>query len=137
MDDLKRLALKMKMYKVEGTPVHHTALCYLYLLRRNIPDLRVVAGWAVSSGEVCRHYWVEDGAGVKYDIAYELACLYNPDLKLLLVETSHQKPEGYRDMDSTETVNSNLCEDFVSNPRKFWQECPASVKRFASYHLKQ
>lgn len=134
MEAVHRLALRMKMYKVEGTPIHHTALCYLYL-RKTMPDVKAVAGYAVSGEkECCRHYWVEDSAGTRYDVAYELACLYSPDLIELPVEMTSQIPAGYELIQ--DQANHSLFEDFLSNPKKFWTECPASVKLFASNHLK-
>lgn len=133
-ETVKRLALKMKMYKVEGTPMHHTALCYL-MLRRTIGDVKIVSGYAISGDkECCRHFWVEDSEGSRYDVAYELGCLYSPELKALPVEMTHQIPAEYQLMPGEE--NQNLFEMFQSNPKQFWQECPSSVKLFASNHLK-
>lgn len=133
-DLVKRLALKMKMYKVEGTPVHHTALCYLYL--RKTMNVKMVAGYAISGDkECCRHYWVEDQEGTRYDVAYELGCLYSPELKDLPVEMTDRMMEGYQVIDD-DSVNQTLFEMFQSNPKQFWQECPSNVKLFASNHLK-
>lgn len=134
--DIKRMAKVLKLNKIEGSPVHHCALLVKYLTRQRI-DAKIVHGYCISPGEICEHYWVRvEPEGLDLDIAYELACLWNPDLASMQVVLAEEFPVGLKDQDGKEPEvlrqeeNQRLFELYETDPRTFWFESPMSVRSF-------
>lgn len=123
--NLKRLAMLMKLRKIEGTAIHHCAL-----LLRILKTGHIVKGYCISPGEICEHYWVRTDEG-DLDIEFEIARLYHPELdnlKTVLVESipdnlKHIEIQAHKD-------NQQLYELYISDPKTFWDECPLKIKRF-------
>jgi hypothetical protein len=127
--DVKRLAMRMKLHKVEGTVVHHCAILKKILAEKSIAA-RVVHGYCVSPGEICEHYWVRtEDEGLDLDIGYELACLYNPDLASLRTVLLEDFPV---ELEGTEVLrqedNQRLFELYETDQVTFWKESPKSVR---------
>ena len=129
--DLKRLAMRMKLNKVEGSVVHHCAIVKK-LLKEDGIDARIVHGYCVSPSEVCEHYWVRtEDEGLDLDIGYELACLYTPELKGMRTFLSEEYPVELKDVDVLrQEDNTRLFELYETDPVTFWKEAPKSVKIF-------
>jgi len=96
MVDLKRMAQRMKLHRVEGTVVHHCALLVKFLAEEGVTS-RVIHGYCVSPNEICEHYWVRvEPEGLDMDIGYELACMYSPELMALKTVWSRSFPKDSR-----------------------------------------
>lgn len=118
MDPVKRFTLRLKLHKVEGTVVHHNAL-----LKRTIPDSKLVQGYVLSNdGSACWHCWVQDSAGNRYDVASTLSALF---------EYSETLPDGFKEMQHENiTSNKELYAVYTENQKTFWDQAPVSVKKF-------
>jgi hypothetical protein len=131
MESVKRIAMRMKLRKVEGTVVHHCAL----LCRMLNVKARVIKGFCVSPGEVCEHYWVRtDDEGLDLDLGMELACLYSPDLRETQTMLLEHLPEELKHVEvKKQEDNARLYELYCTDPKTFWRESPASVRAFSLY----
>jgi len=134
--DLKRLAMRMKLHKVNGTVVHHCALLKKILNEQGV-KASVIHGYCISPGEICEHYWVRtDDEGLDLDIGYELACLYSPELLAMKTVLSENFPEGLKGSDGKEPEvlrqedNQRLFELYETDPVTFWKEAPKDVRTF-------
>jgi|CryBogDrversion2_11_1035321.scaffolds.fasta_scaffold07733_2 hypothetical protein len=116
MDPVKRIVLRLKLRKTEGTIVHHNAL-----LSRSIKDSKLVAGYALCMNQACWHCWVEGPDGTKYDVTREIVPF----------EYSTEVPEGYQQM-SHELIDKNieLFKLYTDDRKQFWKDAPKSVRDF-------
>ena len=70
MIDIKRLAQRLKLHKIEGTVVHHCAIL-VKILRADEIEARIIHGYAITPGEICEHYWVRvEPEGLDLDIGW-------------------------------------------------------------------
>lgn len=131
MDSIKKLAMRMKLRKIDGTVVHHCALV-CRLLEKDGTKAHIVKGFCVSPGDLCEHYWVRtDDEGLDMDIGMELACLYSPELRTLQTMLLEEVPETLRNIEiKKQDDNERLFELYTSDPRSFWNETPLSVRTF-------
>jgi hypothetical protein len=92
----------------------------------------IVKGYCVSPGEVCEHYWVRtDDEGLDLDIGLELARLYHPELQEMKTVLLEEVPEELKNVEVfKQEDNARLFELYVTDPKTFWQESPASVRNF-------
>jgi hypothetical protein len=129
--DLKRLALRMKLNKVDCSVVYHCAIVKKLLKEQGI-DARVIHGYCVSPSEVCEHFWVRtEDEGLNLDIGYELACLYTPELKDMRTFLTEEFPVELKDVEVLrQEDNTRLFELYETDPVTFWKEAPKSVKIF-------
>jgi hypothetical protein len=132
MFDLKRLAQRLKLHKIEGTVVHHCAI-----LVKILGTGRIVHGYAITPGEVCEHYWVRvEPEGLDLDIGWEVACMHSPELAGMQIVLAEDFPEGLKDKDGKEpeilrqAQNKDLLELWQTDPKTFWNEAPKSVRTF-------
>jgi hypothetical protein len=131
MVDIKRLAMRMKLHKVGGSPVHHCAILAKQLAQIGIAT-KMVKGYCVSPGDVCEHYWVRTrDEGLDLDIALALATLYAPelgDMKTMLLE---ELPEELKSVEVQKAEESaNLFDLYNADPKTFWDESPLTVRTF-------
>lgn len=136
MVDVKRLAQRLKLHKIEGTVVHHCALL-VKILRADEIQARIVHGYAITPGEICEHYWVKvEPEGLDLDIGWEVACLHSPELASIKIVLAEEFPEGLKDKDGKEpevlrqAQNKDLLELWETDPKTFWSEAPKSVRSF-------
>jgi hypothetical protein len=124
--DINILAQKIFKSKINAQPVHLAALCFLYVSIFQ-KDVSLISGYAVTMGqkECCRHYWVESELG-QYDLAYEIACLYQPELEGQQIYLLSDLPEGYDAQEDPES--ENLFQIFKKNPKKFWNQFPKKLR---------
>jgi hypothetical protein len=128
MESVKRIAMRMKLRKVEGSVVHHCAiLCKLLDVKAH-----VVKGFCVSPGDVCEHYWVRtDAEGLDLDIGMAYATLFSPDLATMRTVLLEEIPPELASIEvKKQPDNANLYDLYVSDPKTFWQEAPTSVRTF-------
>ena len=131
MADIRRFAMRMKLHKVGGSPVHHCALLCKHLAVVGISST-IVKGYCVTPGEICEHYWVRTrDEGLDLDVAFEMACLYTPDLKDINKMLLEQIPEEMKDVEIIKAEDSaRLFELFTTDPKTFWDESPITVRSF-------
>jgi hypothetical protein len=136
MVDLKRLAQRMKLHKIDGTVVHHCAIL-VKVLRADDVQARIVHGYAVTPGEICEHFWVRvEPEGLDMDIGWELARLYSPELSNMRIVLAEEFPAGLKDKDGQEPdvlrqpQNRDLFELWETDPKTFWNEAPKNVRTF-------
>lgn len=136
MVDIKRLAQRLKIHKIEGTVVHHCAILVKILGSEGVKS-RIVHGYAITPGEICEHYWVRvEPEGLDMDIGWEVACLHSPDLAEMRIVLAEEFPEGLKDKDGKEPEvlrqpqNKDLLELWETSPKTFWSEAPKSVRSF-------
>lgn len=131
MVDIRRFAMRMKLYKVDGSPVHHCAILVKHLAQVGITS-KIVQGYCVSPGEICEHFWVRTrDEGLDLDIAFEMACLYTPELKDMKKVLLEEVPETMKDIQVIKADESKmLFELYETDPKTFWAESPLSVRTF-------
>jgi len=128
MESVKRIAMRMKLRKVEGSIVHHCAiLCKLLNVKAH-----VVKGFCISPGDVCEHYWVRtDAEGLDLDIGMAYATLFSPDLAIMRTMLLEEIPPELASIEvKKQPDNANLYELYVTDPKTFWSEAPSSVRTF-------
>lgn len=132
-DFVRKLALRLKMHKVEGTAVHHVALLIRALDVQGV-KCKMVRGYCVIpvTKEACNHYWARTEEGLDLDVAFEVAKLRSPELEAMHPVLLETLPEGIERSDKNELLitdeNERLFELFNADPKKFWIESP--VKKF-------
>jgi hypothetical protein len=128
MESVKRIAMRMKLRKVEGSIVHHCAL----LCRLLDVKAHVVKGFCVSPGDVCEHYWVRtDAEGLDLDIGMAYATLFSPELATMRTMLLEEIPPELATIEvKKQPENANLYELYTTDPKTFWQEAPPSVRTF-------
>lgn len=128
MESVKRIAMRMKLRKVEGTVVHHCAiLCKLLDVKAH-----VVKGFCVSPGDVCEHYWVRtDAEGLDLDIGMAYATLFSPELETMRTVLLEEIPPELTGVEVKKQPDNALLYDlYVSDPKTFWKEAPVTVRTF-------
>jgi hypothetical protein len=128
MESVKRIAMRMKLRKVEGSVVHHCAL----LCRLLDVKAHVVKGFCVSPGDVCEHYWVRtDEEGLDLDIGMAYATLFSPELASMRTMLLEEIPSELANIEvKKQDDNARLYELYTTDPKTFWAEAPASVRTF-------
>jgi hypothetical protein len=128
MESVKRIAMRMKLRKVEGSIVHHCAL----LCRLLDVKAHVVKGFCVSPGDVCEHYWVRtDDEGLDLDIGMAYATLFSPELATMRTMLLEEIPTELANIEvKKQDDNARLYELYLTDPKTFWTEAPSSVRMF-------
>jgi hypothetical protein len=128
MESVKRIAMRMKLRKVEGSIVHHCAL----LCRLLDVKARVVKGFCVSPGDVCEHYWVRtDEEGLDLDIGMAYATLFSPELASMRTMLLEEIPPELASIEvKKQDDNARLYELYTTDPKTFWSEAPTSIRNF-------
>lgn len=129
-DIVRRLAMRIKMYRLKGTVVHHCAL-----LKRHLDTLGIrtnfVKGFCVSPGDVCEHYWLRTEEGLDIDLGFAVAALYTPEIKDLQVMLLDSIPPELSTVElKKQEDNQRLYELYMSDQKVFWNETPVEVRRF-------
>jgi len=141
MDDtVRRLALRLKIYNVSGSIMHHVAILKKAVDHTGATS-RIVKGYCVipETNEACEHYWIRVDTGdpdlpLNLDVGFAVAKLRNPELMALNPVLLETLPEGLSRSDKGELLiraeNLRLFELFQSNSKAFWREAPKDVTSF-------
>lgn len=125
--DPKKLALKMKLYKVTEYQIVGPLLFHELF---NV-STQLVEGYCEWQGHWCWHLWVENIlTDETYDVIKELAPGDFTELKL-----SKEKPQGVEIAYDSEA--QGLLEAYRKDPKKFWSEMPPNVKEFKRTTMKK
>jgi hypothetical protein len=137
MFDIKRLAMRMKLHKVGGSPVHHCAILAKQLAQIGI-STKMVKGYCVipQTKEACTHYWLrETESGLDLDVGFAVACLRTPELAAIHPVLLEELPEGMTRSDENETEitseNQVLFDLYHKDIKEFWRVAPGDVKGFS------
>lgn len=107
MDDVvKQAALRLKIYNVPGTVIHHLALFKRSLDNKGIKTM-MIKGWCVieQTKEACEHYWLREcETGLDMDIGFAVAKLRTPELSALHPVLMENLPPGLTRSDSAENL---------------------------------
>lgn len=137
-DMIRRMALRLKVYKTSGGVVHHVALLKRTLDQQGTPT-KIIKGFCVitETSEACEHYWVRTEEGLDLDIGFEVARMKNPELMALRPVLLETLPPGLTRSDQGETMileeNQRLFDLHQSDPKAFWREAPRDV---VTFHVK-
>ncbi len=126
MEDLKKFALRLKMYKkLGGSLVQNCAIFLREVLHRKG---EIVQGYALTgTGEKFEYFWVEDEKGNSYDIGFAIVEVMTPgsckDMTVSLVK--EYKGDDYVKADA------EIFDQFTQyrdEPSKFWKAVPRLKK---------
>jgi hypothetical protein len=134
--ELRRLALRIKLYNVSGNVVHHAAILKKHMDAQGLRT-EMIKGYCVipQTKEACEHYWIRDvDSGLDFDIGFEVAKLRSPELQSLHPVLLESIPPGMIRSDAAETLilaeNERLFELFQRDSKAFWHEAPRDVTNF-------
>lgn len=132
---LNKLALRIKIYNISGSVMHHVALLKKALDKQNI-KCEIIKGFCIieNTNEACQHYWVRLEEGLDLDIGFAVAKLKSPELQALHPVLLDSLPPGLSrtDTEATEILAENLrlFELFHQDSKAFWRESPQDVLSF-------
>ena len=119
-DIMKKIALRLKLNKLEGCGIAAPILVHEYLKRYTSIDTTLVQGQYISEHEKCGHVWLRY-CDKDYDIGHVIACLVDPEftmVKYSLIEGPSELSEQfdlYKEKPSVFWKNSRRpLQDFIS-----------------------
>ena len=119
-DIIKKIALRLKLNKLEGCGIAAPILVQEYLKRHHSIDATLVQGQYISTDEKCAHVWLRH-EGIDYDIGHTMACLVDPEF----TKVQYSLVEG----------PSDLAEQFdlyQEKPSVFWKNSSRPLQNFRS-----
>lgn len=135
--NLNRLALRLKVNKIGGGPIHHVAILKRILDKQNIRS-EMIKGYCIitETKEACEHYWVRTAEGLDLDIVFAVAKLKSPELEALSPVLLETLPSWVIRSDENELrireENERLFLLYQQDSKAFWREAPKDV---ANFHL--
>lgn len=135
--NLNRLALRLKVNKISGGPIHHVAILKRILDKQNISS-EMIKGYCIitETKEACEHYWVRTTEGLDLDIVFAVAKLKSPELEALSPVLLETLPSWVIRSDENELrireENERLFLLYQQDSKAFWREAPKDV---ANFHL--
>jgi len=124
METLRRLALRIRLNKVDGVGITGPVL-----LHELLPESRIVQGWCRINGKnPCWHVVVFNGDEC-LDIGHEMACMQDPDFRKHSVTFTTEEPEEGVESDK---MVLDTWEIYQANPGNFWKMAPKKIQDFRS-----
>jgi hypothetical protein len=120
--DLKRLCMRIKLNKLEGSIVYKQALIIKHLSKFGVHDAVLKSGYVQNGSDVCWHCWVVHDENIHDYIKYTLF-----DTIIYYDEIPFGKKEVEHDMI---TKNKELYNVYTKNIKQFWKEAPNKIKYF-------
>jgi hypothetical protein len=130
-DFTNHMALRIKLHKVPGSVVQHTALLKKGLELKGI-ECKMIKGYCIipETKEACVHYWVQTVLeGLDLDIGFTIAKLRTPELAALHTILVDELPDGFERSDAEAgeitSENERLFVLYHKDPKTFWKEAPS------------
>lgn len=109
----KRVVLRQKLKKVQGSIVRRTIMAYEDLRRAGF-DCTLREGYAVWGPAGCWHLWIEDSQGNQFDLGQTLS-----NIPVSLVE---KVPEGVQVMSDPKINFSDEYKSYLEDPKKYFKK---------------
>ena len=121
-----KLALRLKLNKLDGCGIAAPILLYEYLKRVHKITTELVQGYYKSDNEKCWHVWIRH-TEIDYDIGHDLACLVDPEFKKVqyTLQIDNNTKEGPQEL----IDQFNL---YQENPSMFWKNTSRTLQNFRS-----
>ena len=119
-DIIKKIALRLKLNKLEGSGIAAPILVHEYLKRHHSIDTILVQGQYTSEHEKCSHVWIRH-EGIDYDIGHVMACLVDPEF----TKVQYSLIEGPSEL-------SEQFELYQEKPSVFWKNSSRPLQNFRS-----
>ena len=120
-----KLALRLKLNKLDGCGIAAPILLYEYMKRVHKITTELVQGYYISDNEKCWHVWIRHNE-VDYDIGHVLACMIDSEFK---------KVQYTLQIAEEEITSSELTEQFKlyqEKPSVFWKNTSRTLQNFRS-----
>lgn len=124
---MERLLLKLKMHKIQISPVYTCALLVGVLKKQGLDDARIQQGYVTFGDSACRHFWVTAN-GQNYDIVTELGKKSNPMISALPIQLETTVDPSVK-VQEFEEFKLQL-ELYETNPKEFWKQKPRVLYTF-------
>ena len=119
-DIIKKIALRLKLNKLEGCGIAAPILVHEYLKRHDTIDTTLIQGQYISTDEKCAHVWIRHD-GVDYDIGHVMACLVDPEF----TKVQYSLVEGPSEL-------SEQFDLYQEKPSVFWKNSSRPLQNFRS-----
>jgi hypothetical protein len=119
-DIIKKIALRLKLNKLEGCGIAGPILVHEYLKRYHSITTTLVQGQYTSEHEKCAHVWLRY-CDREYDIGHVLACLIDPEF----TKVQYSLTEGPSEL-------SDQFELYQEKPSVFWKNSSRPLQNFRS-----
>jgi hypothetical protein len=119
-DIIKKIALRLKLNKLEGCGIAAPILVHEYLKRHHNIETTLVQGQYTSEHEKCSHVWIRH-EGTDYDIGHTMACLIDPEF----TKVQYSLTEGPSEL-------SEQFELYQEKPSVFWKNSSRPLQNFRS-----
>jgi hypothetical protein len=121
----KRLALKLKLYKIDSCGIAAPILLN-EILAKNGYQTKLVQGYCSLDKETCWHIWIEIGSE-KIDIGNTIACLHDKEFekcKMIL----HTNLALGSESPKTNTETLDEWDIYKDDHKAFWKKQPIKVQ---------
>lgn len=119
-DIIKKVALRLKLNKLEGCGIAAPILVHEYLKRYHSIETTLVQGQYTSKHEKCAHVWLRYREK-DYDIGHVIACLVDPEF----TRVSYSLVEGPSEL-------SEQFDLYQEKPSVFWKNSSRPLQNFRS-----
>ena len=131
----KRLALKLKLNKIDNCGIVAPILLNELLLKIGYSSSKLTQGYCSLSNETCWHIWVEL-EGRKLDIGYTLACLKDSEFEKCTTILHTNLAQGVK-VPEQDTETLDMWELYQENPKEYWKKQHVKLKNFRSKMFSQ
>ena len=129
----KRLALRMKLYKIDDCNIAAPILLN-EILAKNGYQTKLVQGYCSLNKDTCWHVWVEVDSQ-KFDIGYTIACLHDSEFeKCKMILHTNLVPDSEPPTFDSEIVES--WDLYQKDHHEFWKKQPIKVQNVRAKLLK-
>jgi hypothetical protein len=119
-DIIKKVALRLKLNKLEGCGIAAPILVHEYLKRYHSIETTLVQGQYISEHEKCAHVWLRY-CDKDYDIGHVMACLVDPEF----TKVQYSLVEGPSEL-------SEQFDLYQEKPSVFWKNYIRPLQNFRS-----
>lgn len=128
----RRLALKIRLNKIEGVGITGPVILHEVLYMNSYPSKLVQGYCRINEGEPCWHLIVMVDTE-PLDIGYTLACLQDPEYAKYRVTLSQEEPEKYE----SDKMVTDSWELYQKDPKEFWKKMPMKLQNFRAKMMRE